>query len=314
MRFAGHRFVCSSNHKCCNIFMVTCTSPHSYHCKSHISCSANPLENHHPILESSGLQNRLKNWQHLRKCKLTASTFSQAVGFWPRRRVQLWLEKIGAIEPFYGNIATCWSNIKEEEAFERYRLITGNNDVSMIGFQVHQNKLNPEEEGWLAASPDGVIDKFIHGLPSLGVLEIKCPYFGGDMTKAWPLSRIPLYYIPQAQGLMEVLDRDWMDLYIWTTKGSSLFRLYRDEEYWKAMEKALSDFWWDHVQPAKELYSSSAITNPLAELRSLMPTPRHELCSYLVRESSRIALNDSKLILLEVDGILQKCDATLCGQ
>ncbi|KAK9666189.1 hypothetical protein RND81_14G167500 [Saponaria officinalis] len=39
----------------------------------------------------------------------------QACLVWPGSRVQLWLEKIGVIEPFTGNLATCWSNIKEEE-------------------------------------------------------------------------------------------------------------------------------------------------------------------------------------------------------
>ncbi|KAL0430786.1 UNVERIFIED_CONTAM: ATP synthase subunit O, mitochondrial [Sesamum radiatum] len=129
----------------------------------------------HPILQSSGLQHWFKNWQHLRKHKLTASTFSLAVGFWPHGRARLWLEKIGAIEPFSGDLATCWSNIKEEEALERYKLITGNT-VSYPEFQVYGKK-NPEDN-WLAASPDGAVNSFIYGLPTRGVLEIKCPFFG----------------------------------------------------------------------------------------------------------------------------------------
>ncbi|XP_038996754.1 uncharacterized protein LOC120121471 isoform X2 [Hibiscus syriacus] len=56
----------------------------------------------HPIIQSSSLQHWFKNWQEQRKHKLTASTFAGAVGFWPIRRTQLWLEKIGAIEPFSG--------------------------------------------------------------------------------------------------------------------------------------------------------------------------------------------------------------------
>ncbi|KAI8537273.1 hypothetical protein RHMOL_Rhmol09G0010300 [Rhododendron molle] len=215
----------------------------------------------HSILQSSGLQHWFKNWQELRKHKLTASTFSGAVGFWPRRRVQLWLEKLGAIEPFTGNLATCWSNIKEEEALERYKLITGN-DVLFPEFQVY--KKNPDDD-WLAASPDGVVDTLVYGLPSRGILEIKCPFFGGDMKKASPWSRIPLYCIPQTQGLMEIMDRDWMDFYVWTPNGSSLFRLYRDVEYWDALRIALSDFWWKHVQPAREVCSKSVITNPLTQ-------------------------------------------------
>ncbi|XAR69703.1 hypothetical protein NMG60_11001403 [Bertholletia excelsa] len=255
----------------------------------------------HPILQSSGLQHWFKNWQERRKHKLTASTFGGAIGLWPRRRVQLWLEKIGAIEPFAGNLATCWSNIKEEEALERYKLITGN-AVLFPEFQVYGE--NNSDEDWLAASPDGVVDVPVHGLPSRGVLEIKCPFFGGDMSIASPWKRIPLYYIPQAQGLMEILDRDWMDLYVWTPKGSSLFRLYRNVEYWDNLKIALSDFWWRHVQPAKELCSKSTITNPLLQLESLKPAPRHELCSFLVYESKRV-VDNSQLLMREIYGKLQ---------
>ncbi|CAN6686550.1 unnamed protein product [Malus baccata var. baccata] len=210
------------------------------------------------VLNSSGLQHWFKNWQGLRKNKLTASTFAAAVGFFHRRRLQLWLEKIGALEPFSGNLATCWSNIKEEEALERYKLITGNS-VLFPEFQVYGNRNVGED--WLGASPDGVIDRLVYGLPSRGVLEIKCPFFYGNMKKATPW--------------------DWMDFYVWTPKGSSLFRVYRDAEYWDVLKIVLSDFWWNHVQPAREILSKSQIRDPLVELKSLKPAPRHELCSYI---------------------------------
>ncbi|KAI3735487.1 hypothetical protein L6452_14986 [Arctium lappa] len=238
-----------------------------------------------PIVESVVLRHWFKNWQEQRKYKLTASTFAQAIGFWPGRRVQLWLEKIGAVEPFTGNLATCWNNIKEEEALERYKLITGNS-VILPEFQV-SGKLNPTDN-WFAASPDGVVDKIIYGLPYRGVLEIKCPFYKGDMRKGYPWSQVPYNFIPQAQGLMEILDRDWMDFYVWTPKGSSLIRIDRDVEYWKVLKIALSDFWWDHVQPAREIYSNYVVRDPLIELKSLCPAPKHELCSYIIKESKRV--------------------------
>ncbi|KAK2395177.1 Restriction endonuclease, type II superfamily protein [Trifolium repens] len=253
-------------------------------------------EEKHSVLQAPSLQHWFKNWQTLRKQKLTASTFAAAIGFWRRRRSQLWLEKIGAIEPFCGNLATCWSNIKEEEALERYKLITGNS-VLFPEFQVYTSK---PEESWLAASPDGIIDRMVYELPSHGVLEVKCPYFGGDMRKAFPWSRIPVHYIPQAQGLMEILGRDWMDFYVWTVNGSSLFRLHRDEEYWDVMKIALSDFWWKHVKPARELYTSGVITDPLFQLKSLSPAPRHELCRDIVYKS-KLIVDNSKLLIREIN-------------
>lgn len=254
-------------------------------------------EETYPVLQAPSLQHWFKNWQTLRKQKLTASTFAAAIGFWRKRRAHLWLEKIGAIEPFSGNLATCWSNIKEEEALERYKLITGNN-VLFPEFQVYRSK---PEDSWLAASPDGVIDKLVYELPSRGVLEVKCPYFDGDMSNAFPWTRIPIQCIPQSQGLMEILGRDWMDFYVWTINGSSLFRLYRDPEYWDVMRIALSDFWWKHVQPARELYSSGGITDPLFQLKSLAPTRRHELCPDIVYRSKHI-VDNSKLLVREIHG------------
>ncbi|KAG9148075.1 hypothetical protein Leryth_003650 [Lithospermum erythrorhizon] len=273
------------------------SNPHDI--SSNIACN-----NQHPILQSSGFQHWFKNWQELRRHRLTASTFAGAIGFFHRRRVHLWLEKIGAVEPFAGNLATCWNNIKEEEALERYKLITGNT-VCFPEFQVY-GKENTEYN-WLGASPDGTVDQNAYFLPSRGVLEIKCPFFGGDMSQATPFKRIPLYYIPQAQGLMEILDRDWMDFYVWTVKGSSLFRIFRDREYWDVLNIALSDFWWNHVQPARELYNKSEISNPLVQLGSLRPPPKHELCSYIVYESKRI-VDNSKLLIRETQGILQPVD------
>lgn len=267
--------------------------------RSHYSQRFSSTSGSYSILNSTGLQHWFKNWQGLRKQKLTASTFASAIGFWHRRRVQLWLEKIGAIEPFSGNLATCWNNIKEEEALERYKLITGNS-VSFPEFQVYGN-INPGDD-WLAASPDGVVDRMVYGLPLRGVLEIKCPFFNGDMNKACPWSRIPLHCIPQAQGLMEIVDREWMDLYVWTPNGSSLFRLYRDAAYWDMLKFALSDFWWNHVQPARELYSKSQVMHPLIE--SLRPKPKHEHWKYIVYESKRI-VDSSDLLWREIHGKLQ---------
>ncbi|KAJ6357928.1 hypothetical protein OIU78_005709 [Salix suchowensis] len=138
--------------------------------------------------------------------------YSSQVLFGSIRRVQLWLEKLGAKEPFSGNMATCWSNAKEEEALERYKLITGNT-ILFPRFQVYGK--NNLKDDWLAASPDGIVD--------------------------------------------------------------NLFRLFRDEAYWDALKIALSDFWFNHVLPAKELCGKNVITDPLKELGSLKPAPRHEL-------------------------------------
>ncbi|CAN0896672.1 hypothetical protein LINGRAHAP2_LOCUS18629 [Linum grandiflorum] len=229
-----------------------------------------------------------------RKNKLTASTFGGAIGLWGNRRVQLWLEKLGAEEPFSGNEATRWSDTNEKEAIHKYVEIT-KNDVYSTTFQVYgENQKAAVGEDWLAASPDGLV----YGLDGRGVLEIKCPCFT-DMNVAKPWRRIPLYYVPQAQGLMEIMDTDWMDFYVWTPNGSKLFRMHRDREYWEVLRLALSDFWLKHVVPARELCVKYDLRNPRKELPSLRPAPKHEYCEHLVNESRRI-VDDSPALFYEI--------------
>ncbi|XXG50940.1 hypothetical protein AAC387_Pa02g4830 [Persea americana] len=257
--------------------------------------------NSYSFLQSTSLQHWFKNWQELRRHKLTASTFGAAIGFWRGRRGKLWLEKLGLIEPFSGNIATCWNNIQEEVALERYKLITGNS-VCFPKFQLY-NKAHTEDD-WLGASPDGVVEKNVYGLPCGGVLEVKCPLHYGEAGQAFPWSRIPLHCMPQAQGLMEILDKNWMDFYVWTPNGSSLFRLQRDREYWELLRSALSDFWWIHVQPAKELCHLDPTADPFTVVRHLQPAPRHELCSTIVY-ASKCLVDESKLLVREINGKMQ---------
>ncbi|MCD7450794.1 hypothetical protein HAX54_008431 [Datura stramonium] len=41
------------------------------------------------------------------------------------------------------------------------------------------------------------------------------------------VQRLTFYYMPQVQGQMEIMDRDWVDVYCWTPNGSTIFRVYR---------------------------------------------------------------------------------------
>ncbi|KAJ6690441.1 hypothetical protein OIU85_006682 [Salix viminalis] len=63
--------------------------------------------------------------------------------------VQLWLEKLGAKEPFSGNVAICRTIAREEEALGRYKLTAGN-IVLFHKFKVHGK--SSLEDDWLACS------------------------------------------------------------------------------------------------------------------------------------------------------------------
>jgi hypothetical protein len=55
---------------------------------------------------------------------------------------------------------------------------------------------------------------------------------------------------------MEVFDRQWCNLYIWTVNGSALFHVPRDRAFWSLCFEVLSEFWWGHLVPAKHAIAS----------------------------------------------------------
>ncbi|KAH7529344.1 hypothetical protein FEM48_Zijuj05G0174400 [Ziziphus jujuba var. spinosa] len=106
--------------------------------------------------------------------RLRPSTFSDAtIGFQPRRRVNLWLEKIGAIETFSDSetsvLSTLWSNLQKKEALEFCKRSTGNTVLSPE-FQDGNADKNPGDD-WLGASSDGIVYEL--PLRSQGLLQIK---------------------------------------------------------------------------------------------------------------------------------------------
>ena len=50
---------------------------------------------------------------------------------------------------------------------------------------------------------------------------------------------------------MEIFDREWCNIYLWTVNGSALFYVERDRTYWATCFEVLSEFWWAHLVPAK---------------------------------------------------------------
>ena len=56
---------------------------------------------------------------------------------------------------------------------------------------------------------------------------------------------------------MDIFDRDWCNLYVWTANGSSLFHIARDREYWRLCFSVVAEFWWSHVIPAKHILAQS---------------------------------------------------------
>ena len=65
---------------------------------------------------------------------------------------------------------------------------------------------------------------------------------------------------------MDVFDRDWCNLFVWTVNGSMLFHIKRDPDYWRLCFQGLAEFWWSHVIPAKHQLAANS-TGPVDHYR-----------------------------------------------
>jgi putative phage-type endonuclease len=164
-------------------------------------------------------------WFKAREGKLTASMFGQAAGLGPGSRQQAWRRQFG-LEVFEGNEATDYGTANEPNALAAYnRTCAGlDTDIELVGFMPHR------EYDWLGGSPDLLIDKD-------GMGEIKCPYSG----VLYP--EMPIYYMAQVQGLLEITDRDWCDFIVWTPERMSVRRIVRSDDYWRWLHVRLAEFW-----------------------------------------------------------------------
>lgn len=244
-------------------------------------------------ISQSDVPQRSDEWFALRKDKLTTSTFSTVLGFWSgNRRSDLWKEKVFASEvqilESSKRGAMDWGVLNEAAAIEQYKKITGR-EVGSMGFAVHPK----ERFDWLGASPDGLLGVFPEG----GILEVKCPFNKGKPENALPWSAMPFYYMPQVQGQMEIMDRDWVDLYCWTQNGSTIFRVCREREYWDLIHRILREFWWENVIPARE----AVLLGKEEGAELYKPESKHKMTGLVISKSIKLA-SEAKLLCREIAG------------
>jgi putative phage-type endonuclease len=229
------------------------------------------------------LKQRTKEWEDLRNNRLTASRFATALGFYGNyRRSELWAQKLGLRETFPGNTATDWGIRREAAAIRKYEEYT-RVKVKYLAFQIY--KEGDKTKDWLGGSPDGLIEAGDLSDEVGGILEVKCPYNQGKPEFSIPWNGVPHYFIPQVQGLMEILDREWADLFVWTMNGSAIYMLERDPAYWELIFEVLNDFWWGSVVPGKK----ALLSQKTIDVNAFKPILRHKLTPTAVKESKRIA-------------------------
>lgn len=138
------------------------------------------------LIEKEYAAQRSQEWLELRGKMLTASDAATAIGVNPYEKPEgLILKKCG-YNKFHGNEATAHGNKYEDEARDKWCEQTGEvcHEIGLHPHSVHK---------WLGGSPDGITE-------SGKLVEIKCPL----KRKITP--EVPVYYMPQLQLLMEILD------------------------------------------------------------------------------------------------------------
>ena len=141
---------------------------------------------------------RTPEWYEMRKNKLTASSFADALGkSHYRTRDEAILGKI-IDTPFEANPITEWGVKYEEVATRFYEHLTGSS-IYEFGLIPH-----PDFPAF-GASPDGICD--VNSPPEyIGrMLEIKCP------PKRKFTKSVPAHYMMQMQGQLEVCDLEECD-------------------------------------------------------------------------------------------------------
>jgi putative phage-type endonuclease len=184
------------------------------------------------------LLQRTTAWHTARKGKLTASNVGAALGLCPWATRATAFNRAMGVDSFVGkafaahvhlqgsnaflrrvcgvgNDATRWGTAQEPNGILAYSAHTGN-FVEATGLHVHAST------PWLAGSPDGLVG-------SVGLLEVKCPYWRKKDGTRTP-KEIPAHYYLQMNLCMECAERDWCDFITWSPEAYRVFRVQRDKE------------------------------------------------------------------------------------
>lgn len=174
---------------------------------------------------------RSEEWLKLRGNMLTASDAATAIGLNPYEKpVDLILKKCGH-NKFNGNAATFHGNKYEDEARDKY--------CEMYGEVSHEIGLHPHPiYNWLGGSPDGITE-------SGRLVEIKCP------LKREIKEEVPVYYMPQLQLLMEILNLEVCDFIqykpveiAWPKAEQFIvLEVPRDREWFQKYLPVMDDLW-----------------------------------------------------------------------
>lgn len=156
-------------------------------------------------------------------------------------------EMVGGISPSKFQ-SRAMSEGREQEAKARaaYQISTGNL-VEEVGFFT-------DEKGFFGVSPDGLIDDD-------GVLEIKTMVSSQTLFKAVANEDVS-EYIDQCLGYLWILDRKWVDLFLWVPDLQELSTIIRFEK--TAFQNQIDELEHDLIQFASRVIEkANELTNAL---------------------------------------------------
>jgi len=208
-------------------------------------------------------------WLTARRIRITASNFGtyfKLDSFDPPQK----LSKLIEMALFPTDISHLpgikYGKAMEAEARKEYMRVTGRLvDETGLWTKV--------ETPWLGASPDGIVVDSDAG--DRGLLEIKCPYSGSDLTieeyAAKPASYLKKVngkfildrqhnYCFQMQGCMYILECKWCDFVVYTGKDIFIERIYRDQNIINRMVEKLTEFYVRFLLPSLSTVSYLAKT------------------------------------------------------
>ena len=213
------------------------------------------LEEAYELEQSTKQQSSSAQWQASRIGRVTASRFGEVL-------LRRSLPTNTFVESFfktkeYASLPIQLSHGCHNEPKAR------NIYISNTGFTVGLCGLvvNPSLP-WLGASPDGIVVD--PSEPSVGLLEIKCPYTyrlltveeaTGDSSFFAELSdgKVSLKkdhkHFYQVQGQMALAKVTWCDFMIYTFKNYSIQRIRFEPDFWEIVQPSLTDFYFQYILP-----------------------------------------------------------------
>jgi putative phage-type endonuclease len=195
------------------------------------------------LIERVYHEQRSQEWLDLRYNMLTASDVASVIGVNSFESPEdVMYKKCGFRRPMRDTTAVDHGTFYETEARDIY--------ASRFGEVVYEIGLVPHPiHRWLGGSPDGITE-------SGKLIEIKCP-LSRKITET-----VPVYYVPQVQLLMEILDLDECDFIQYdprTTPPTFVCTNLKRDRAWFDEQLPIMDVFWKIVSERRK--------KPLCEIR-----------------------------------------------